>query len=237
MDLLERFDAQLRTAVTDDDGIFSDHGWNAVLSVPPDVERTVGRLRALSGYREWKLYSHDPAGLAEQLRAFGLEPEDEETVMVAEAASLAPTAFDVRVAATPELIDAFDEIAVGAFGEGSPGIKAELLRALEQEPRPMLAVLSYEDGVPVASGRIDFSPNADFAGFFGGATLPEHRGRGHYRATVAKRAELARERGYRWIYVDALPTSRPILERLGLTQLTTTTPWVFSRDPAASSSG
>ena len=57
-------------------------------------------------------------------------------------------------------------------------------------------------------------------------TLPEYRGRGLYRATVAKRAELARERGYRWLYSDALPTSRPILERLGFVAITTTTPFV-----------
>jgi Acetyltransferase (GNAT) family. len=61
-------------------------------------------------------------------------------------------------------------------------------------------------------------------------TLPEFRGRGLYKATVARRAELARERGYRWLYVDALPTSRPILERLGFVALTTTTPFVI---PAA----
>jgi hypothetical protein len=48
-----------------------------------------------------------------------------------------------------------------------------------------------------------------------------------YRATVAKRAELARERGYRWLYSDALPTSRPILERLGFVAITTTTPFML----------
>jgi hypothetical protein len=44
---------------------------------------------------------------------------------------------------------------------------------------------------------------------------------------VAKRAELARERGYGLLYSDALPTSRPILERLGFVSITTTTPFVF----------
>src|SRR5437763_715351 len=67
----------------------------------------------------------------------------------------------------------------------------------------------------------------EFAGLFGGVTLPEYRGRGLYRATVAKRAELACERGYRWLYVDALPTSRPILERNGFVAITTTTPFVI----------
>ena len=65
------------------------------------------------------------------------------------------------------------------------------------------------------AGASTSMPGVEFAGLFGGVTLPEFRGRGLYRATVARRAELARERGYRWLYVDALPTSRPILERLG----------------------
>ena len=61
------------------------------------------------------------------------------------------------------------------------------------------------------------------------AVAAEFRGRGLYKATVARRAELARERGYRWLYVDALPTSRPILERLGFVKLTTTRPYVIPR--------
>ncbi|MGH3000929.1 MAG: GNAT family N-acetyltransferase, partial [Gaiellaceae bacterium] len=32
------------------------------------------------------------------------------------------------------------------------------------------------------------------------------------------------------LYVDALPTSRPILERLGFERLTTTTPYVLPSD-------
>ena len=86
------------------------------------------------------------------------------------------------------------------------------------------------DGQPVSGGRVDFEDGVEFAGLFGGITLPEYRGRGLYRATVAKRAELARERDYRWLYSDALPTSRPILEQLGFFPLTTTTPFVI---PAA----
>ncbi len=62
-------------------------------------------------------------------------------------------------------------------------------------------------------------------------TLPESRGRGLYRPPGAKRAELARERAYRWLYSDALPTSRPILERLGFVKLTATTPYVLEVEP------
>ncbi|MDF3147385.1 GNAT family N-acetyltransferase, partial [Streptomyces sp. T21Q-yed] len=54
------------------------------------------------------------------------------------------------------------------------------------------------------------------------------RGRGIYRALVAHRARAAVDRGYRYLQVDAMSTSRPILERLGFEPLTTTTPYVYT---------
>ena len=65
----------------------------------------------------------------------------------------------------------------------------------------------------------------DFASLWGGGTLPEWRGRGIFRALVARRAALAAARGYRCLQVDALPTSEPILARLGFVRLATTTPY------------
>ena len=213
MDLLERFDEQVRRAGTDEHGIWSGDGWNAVLWLPPDVEAAVARLRELPGHKEWKLYGHDPDWLGGRLRELGLEPEDEEAVMVLDAGALAPPPADVELTDDPE---AFVELAAAVFGE-----RHEL-------PANATAVVAIVDGRPVSGGRVDLEDGTEFAGFYGGVTLPEYRGRGLYRATVARRAELARERGYRWVFVDALPTSRPILERLGFTQLTTTTPYVFS---------
>ena len=58
--------------------------------------------------------------------------------------------------------------------------------------------------------------------------LPAWRGRGIYRALVARRAQLAAERGRRYIEVDASDDSRPILERLGFVPVTTTTPYIWS---------
>jgi GNAT superfamily N-acetyltransferase len=227
VDVLERLDEQLRRSVVDEDGLFVSEGWSAVLAVPSDIDRALSRLRELPGHAEWKLYGYDPPELQDRLRAAGMEPGEEEAVLVVEASSIPPPEVDVAVARTPELVGAFVELADRVFGDPTPSVQEELLRALEEDEPSMLATIVLVDGVPVSGGRIDLPKQGDFAGLFGGVTLPEFRGRGLYRATVAERARIARDRGHRWLYVDALPTSRPILERLGFRQITTTTPWTW----------
>jgi GNAT superfamily N-acetyltransferase len=214
-EILALFDEQVRRT-NDLDGLFVGEGWSAVLRPPPDpdVERLVARMRELPGHVEWKYYSHDGPELRERLLAAGLEPDDEETVVVAEAASIPPPPVDVELRIAP---DEFVDLAARVFGD-----------RFDLPPRAV-AVVAVVDGQPVSGGRIDFEEETEFAGLFGGVTLPEYRGRGLYRATVAKRAELARERGYRWLYVDALPTSQPILERNGFVAITTTTPFTLPR--------
>jgi GNAT superfamily N-acetyltransferase len=216
-EILPLFDEQMRRKAAPD-SLFVGNGWSAVLWWPGEgeVEPLVDRMRELPGHVEWKYYSHDlPADLPERLRAAGLEPEDEETVVVAEAASIPPPPPDVELRVVTE---EFVDLAARVFGD-----RFEL-------PERAVAVVAMVDGQPVSGGRVDFEDGVEFAGLFGGITLPEFRCRGLYRATVAKRAALARERGYRWLYVDALPTSRPILERLGFVRLTTTTPFVIPRE-------
>ena len=212
--ILPLFDEQMRRRAAPD-CLFVSDGWSAVLWWPGegDVDALVARMRELPGHVEWKYYSHDlPDDLPERLRAAGLEPEDEETVVVAEAASIPPPPDDVELRI---VTDEFVDLAADVFGD-----RFEL-------PEKAVAVVAVVDGQAVSGGRVDFEDGVEFAGLFGGVTLPEYRGRGLYRATVAKRAELARDRGYRWLYSDALPTSRPILERNGFVPMTRTTPFVF----------
>ena len=214
-EILARFDEQMRRRAAPG-GLFVSEGWSAVLWPPGDgeVAPLVARMREIPGHVEWKYYSHDGPALRERLLAAGLEPEEEETVVVAAAASIPPPPADVELRLVTE---EFVELAAEVFGS-----RFEL-------PADAVAVVAVVDGRAVSGGRVDFEDGVEFAGLYGGITLPELRGRGLYRATVAKRAELARARGYRWLYSDALPTSRPILERLGFAPLTTTTPFVLPR--------
>ena len=77
---------------------------------------------------------------------------------------------------------------------------------------------------------MEFHEGTDFASLWGGGTLPEWRGRGVFRTLVGHRAVLARDRGFRYLQVDALPTSRPILERMCFHPLPETTPWTHGTE-------
>ena len=50
-----------------------------------------------------------------------------------------------------------------------------------------------------------------------------------FRALVSHRAVLARDRGSRYLQVDAMPASRPVLERMGFHAMAQTTPWTLER--------
>jgi GNAT superfamily N-acetyltransferase len=242
--VLELFDRQMRRDVepAERDSLSTlalGDGWSGVVWSRLDestadavITRLVGRLRDIDGYVEWKLYGHDrPADLAQRLEAAGLEPQDEEAVVVAELGELdldarPPARVEVRVAADPEAVGVWVEVNELAFGERYGDVGRVLLRALDEESPRDVGVIAYAGGEPVSTGRIEFNERSQFASLWGGGTLPEWRGRGIYRATVLERARLARARGYRFLQVDALPTSLPILERLGFVQLTTTRPYV-----------
>src|SRR4051794_10750254 len=107
-----------------------------------------------------------------------------------------------------------------------------LIDMLESErtadPRALTIVVAEAGRTVACAAWIRFEQDTEFATLWGGATLPEWRRRGIYRATVAYRARLAADRGYRYLETDASDDSRPILERLGFTAVTTTTPYVWS---------
>jgi hypothetical protein len=102
-------------------------------------------------------------------------------------------------------------------------------RRLEFWPRePATIVVADVAGQVVSAAWLVTVPGTRFAGLWGGSTLEEWRSRGVYRTLVAERARLAISRGIDFLWVDASAQSRPILERLGMTAMTETTPWVWS---------
>jgi N-acetylglutamate synthase-like GNAT family acetyltransferase len=186
---------------------------------------------------EWKTRGHDwPADLDQRLRAQGLEPEEVETVMVGEATHLAvdvevPPGVTVRrVDQLPEraaLITEASEVAARIFGGGPSG--AEMLDRLDRMEGLEQFWVAEADGHVICSGRLARVAGTEFAGVWGGSTLPEWRGKGIYRALTAARARAALDDGVRYLHSDCTAMSRPILERSGLVAVTTTTPFVWSR--------
>ena len=103
-----------------------------------------------------------------------------------------------------------------------------LQRELAADPNALTVVVAEADDEVVSAGWIRYVAGTAFATLWGGSTLPQWRRRGIYRALVAYRARLAEARGFTLVQVDASDDSHPILERLGLVAVTTTTPYVFT---------
>ncbi|MFJ6632791.1 GNAT family N-acetyltransferase [Streptomyces sp. NPDC091376] len=224
-------------------------GWNGVLwsgldttTADAAIAAQVRHFAPLGCEFEWKLYGHDrPADLAERLLAAGFVPEPDETLMVAPTDAFAdgrrdgpelPPGVEFHRVTDAAGVDLVARVHEEAFGTDSSRLRAQLLAQLAAGPDGLVAVVAMAGEVPVSSCRLELPPGRrDFAGLWGGGTVPRWRGRGLYRASVARRARVAAERGYRYLQVDAMPTSRPILERLGFTALSTTTPYV--RRPGA----
>jgi GNAT superfamily N-acetyltransferase len=82
--------------------------------------------------------------------------------------------------------------------------------------------VAYVDQRPACAGWTYFHPNSQFAGLWGGSTLPEYRKRGLYTAVLAARVQEAIQRGYRYLTIEAGPMSRPIVATHGFQLLTMT---------------
>ncbi|MDL2345281.1 GNAT family N-acetyltransferase [Deinococcus sp. MIMF12] len=186
---------------------------------------------------EWKTRGHDaPADLPDRLRAHGFEPQEQETVMVGEARHLAgPVTLPggVRLRRIDDQPDPLPDVTRAADTHsrvfGLPFRPEELMRRLEERRGwTELWIAETADQV-VCVGRLEVVPDTEFAGLWGGGTLPEWRGQGIYRALTAARAGSALGRGVRYLHSDSTDASRPILERSGLLPVTTTTPYVWER--------
>ncbi len=231
-------------------GLFPDSGFvsyeslealGTVEAVDALVGETVAYFAAIPQVTEfeWKTRGHDwPDDLGSHLRAHGLEPVEVETVMVGEASSLAvdvdlPVGLSVRRVddlAEPEREAVIREASAmqhDVFGAGPSG--DEVLDRLDRVGGAETFWVAEADGRVVSAGRLNRVEGTEFAGLWGGATLPEWRGKGIYRALTAARARFALAEGVRYIHSDCSAMSRPILERSGLVAVTTSTPYVWKR--------
>lgn len=200
-------------------------------------------VHALEHYRadpvihrvEWKTRGHDHApGLHEALLDNGFAPDETESVMIGEADRLAgdvtlPEGVTARRVTGEADVRALSAMADEVFGEPPSDEMADALLHRQSVDEEMELWVAEADGRIVCTGRLEPVRGTVFAGIWGGATRPEWRGRGIYRALTALRARSALRRGRTLIHSDSTELSRPILERSGLVAVSTTTPYRWTR--------
>ncbi len=182
---------------------------------------------------EWKVYSHDePPDLLTRLQNRGFNIGAEESLMILDLQELSPDLFapnpegiTVTAVADDEGIGHFLSLEAAIWGAQADTSRAFLRTALEDRFQGHRAFIAYACEKPIGFSRVTVSQGSQFAGLWGGSVLPEFRGRGIYRALLAARIQHAR--GFdsvRYFRVDALPTSRPILEKYGFARVGSTWP-------------
>ena len=251
--LLHEFDAHVRRGIAPEPGIRIEHTsrivrvvgqWNCVLYSDLDETTASAEIAAQQSYFasrgapfEWKVYAHDgPADLEQRLEDAGFTPAEQESLMVLDLAEAAtegrmPAGIELRRIADAAGLEQVTRVGQLAFGQDFSAMNAAFAARL---PLGTLAFyVAFHDAEPVAAGRLEMPSHGHFAGLFGGGTAPDYRRRGLYRCLVHARAAEARLRGYRYLTVEALPTSRRILAGLGFTELSTVRGWVATPAAAA----
>ena len=257
-ELLARYDVQLRAVVPDpmseglrverDGPLLRFVGWGDGGGIfyrdlggleGAELDELIARqIRVFADRREpfeWKLHGHDrPADLTERLIAHGFVPEELETVLVAPVELVTGELDALEGISLREVSERDDMDRIGAMEEAiwhdgrSDWVPSSLENERAADPQAITIVVAESADEVVCAGWVRFVAGTDFATFSGGGTLPDWRGRGIYRAVVTCRANLAAERGFRYLQVDASSGSRPILERMGFIAVTTTTPFIWT---------
>jgi hypothetical protein len=192
------------------------------------IQREINHYKQLGKEFEWKVFSFDlPDDLLQRLRSAGFTIDDKEAIVIYDLENglvpfEGPFLCQVKRVSNSELLADFRVVAEQVFNKDYSLTTNQLADSLAADRRGHDGYVGYLDGEPVSVGRLYTDPNSQFAGLYGGGTLAEHRSKGCYRALTAARARDAAAWGSRYLQVDALPTSLPILLRLGFVQIAET---------------
>ena len=218
--------------------LHSDFGGMSSADIDAVIGDTVAYFAARGKEWEWKTYAHDePADLTDRLAAAGLVPEELEALVIGDVDTVVRACADVVVPEgvvirEPQGDHDYDGIAalqLAVWGEPGDDHVAELRAEKAAAPDAMRIHVAVANDRVVCAAWVRFSEGTEFASLWGGSTHPDWRGRGIYRRIVGIRAAEAAARGFRFLQVDASPDSRPILERLGMQVVSTTTPYIGNR--------
>jgi GNAT superfamily N-acetyltransferase len=186
---------------------------------------------------EWKLYDYDrPSDLKERLGAYGFIVEEAEAIVVLDLED-APETFwqpvrhNIQQIISPEKLVDVRSVEQQVWNEDSSWVLHFLGDALRHYPEQMSVYVAYIDEQPASAAWIYFPKHSQFASLWGGATVSRFRKQGLFTALLAARAQEAKARQVRYLTVDAMPTSRPILEKLGFEMMAYSYPCHWKRKP------
>lgn len=202
---------------------FSSVQWSAtgrpvasVLGEVLDHVRAAGRPTL----RWWVDARTEPTDTEEQLAAAGLRLVERLEVLAIPVDAELPEPEGVEVVAVTDRsgVELAGRVQAEVFGM-SPPTEAQLVDltrsvGLPEDERSVGCYLALVGGVPAGSGGS--TVDGDALRLWDGSVLPAYRGRGVYRALVARRLRDARATTARFALVKAVDdTSAPILKRLG----------------------
>ena len=202
------------------------------LRLRTDPGKRIGEIRAWfqsQGCTKWMWVlgpSSTPSDIERHLRAGHdvsvVEEAGHRALVLDHAPPPGRARVDIREVRTFEAFCDLDEVQSMAFGEPA-AVRADMVASRSSRWDDLgksadVALVAYVDGVPVAGATM--APLQDGVWFLlGGATVPEARGRGLYRALVHGRWTAAVEHGGIALATHAGSMSAPILGRLGFVDI------------------
>ena len=201
-------------------GIVSDSQLNEA-NADDAIREQVSYFESIGQSFEWKLYDYDqPSDLKERLGSHGFIVEEAEAIMVLDLENAPeifwqPVRHHIRRIIDPEKLVDVQSVEQQVWDEDSSWVLHFLGDALNKYPEQMSVYVAYIDEQPASAAWIFYPEHSQFASLWGGATVSSFRKQGLFTALLAVRAQEAKARQVRYLTVDAMPMSRPILEKLG----------------------
>jgi GNAT superfamily N-acetyltransferase len=191
--------------------------------VPTAVDwcREESRRRGHTNVEWWVGWTAEPADLAEQLLACGLTRNDDPPTLTGMTSTREPPgepAIEVQRIETLDDYLATMEVDWHAWNTQPETLDERRAREIARFDAMMATGTVHHWAGFLEGNRVAIGRAIDMDGavaLFGGAVLPEARGRGVYRALVHVRWEHAVRRGTPLLVVQAGPMSCPVLAGLG----------------------
>lgn len=209
------------------------------------VTEALGHFRSNTTveYVDWKTCSHDHAlGLTDALLESGFTVNSQESVMVGESTALAtsvepPPGVTLRRVTERVEVTAMEAMQAEVFGDPDWRRRVEIMMRRPAAADGMEPWVAEAGAEFVAAGRMEPVAGTDSAELCGGATKPQWRSRGIYRALTAARARAALAQGKSLLHSSSTEFSRPILERCELVRIAsnTTYRWISPQQPLGES--